>query len=63
MSVLCEYPLRDLGGDDPDQHDGDDEAQARSVLEAGAHVRRQAALTFVPPLLVPLKSTARRAAG
>lgn len=67
MSVLCEYPLRDLGGDDPDQHDGDDEAQARSVLEAGAHVRRQAGRPHVRSSLactvVPLKSTARRAAG
>jgi len=33
--------LRDLGGEDPNQHDGDDEAEASSVLEAGAHVRRQ----------------------
>jgi hypothetical protein len=43
--------LRDLRGYDPNQHDGDDEAEASSVLEAGAHVRRQAALTFVPPLM------------
>lgn len=42
MFVLCEYPLRDLGGEDPNQHDGDDEAEASSVLEAGAHVHRQA---------------------
>lgn len=41
MFVLCEYSLRDLRGDDPDEHDGDNQAQPRPVLEAGTHVRRR----------------------
>ena len=33
--------LRDLRGDDPDEHDCDNQAQPRPVLETGAHARRQ----------------------
>lgn len=49
MSVLREYPLRDLRGDDPDEHHGDDEAEARPVLEIGTHAHApRSAATSVP---------------
>lgn len=37
MLVVSEYPLRDLGGGDPYEHDGDDEDEPSPVLEVGTH--------------------------
>lgn len=41
MLVVSEYLLRDLGGGDPYEDDGDDEDEPRAVLETGTHTPRR----------------------
>lgn len=44
---MCGY-LRDLGGGDPYEHDGDDEDQSRAVLDVGPHITTPLGLPPIP---------------